>query len=75
MTQMTFGMIALALTFAVPFVAYLLSGVRFSEALQLRAEEHTAERLDQHREELAEPVKIHKLGSQGEPRKSRRAAA
>jgi hypothetical protein len=65
-------MIALGLTFVVPFVGYLVSNARFTQRIETRSVEHTSERLAQLAELAAEPVKIHKLASQGEP--VRRAA-
>jgi len=72
---MTAGMIALGLTFIVPFIGYLISGARFSERLEIRSVEHTSERLAQLAAEKVEAVKVHKLPSQGEPVKHNRRAA
>ena len=66
------GMIALTVTFLIPFVAYLISGANFSRRVEARSVEHTRERLAQLAEELRQEPQIHKLTSQGEP--TRRAA-
>jgi hypothetical protein len=72
---MTAGMIALGLTFVVPFIGYLISGSRFTHRIETRSVEHASERLAQLAAEKVEPVKIHKLASQGEPvERTRRAA-